>query len=200
MKLVRKLLAAAALMTAASTTPVSADLHFSHIPMENGDSGILVVGNFEMSDDLSVFDKMVQQHQPVVVTFYSPGGSIFKALQLGRRIRHHGLQTFQAADSVCLSACAYAFMGGAGRFAEHRSIGLHRTAVLPGYYADTRNAVAAVQQATAEIMMYLVEMGVDPAILQLSLSTDNGDMYFMSTYEMTSFKVNKELGHRKAVH
>lgn len=197
MKIVGKFLTAVTLLATITVTPASADLRFSHLPLDTGVSGILVTGSFEMTDDLSEFEELVQRHQPVVVSFASPGGSISKALELGRLIRKHGLQTFQPTQSMCASACAFAFMGGAGRHAEHRAIGLHRSAVQPGYYTDVNNAVAAIQQATAEIMIYLLDMGIDPAVLQLSLTTDHGDMYFMSTYEMSAFRVTKDLGHRR---
>lgn len=197
---IRNMIGAVAMAVGAMTmSPAMADLQFDRIQLDNGDVGVLVAGQFEMTDDLSGFEELVKRDRPVVVSFASPGGSIYKALELGRLIRKYGIQTYQPNDVVCASACAFAFMGGAGRHSDPFALGIHRSAVMPGYYADVNDAVAAIQQTTAEIMRYLMEMGVDTGVLELSLSTANGEMHFLSPGEMATFNVTYDVGHRKAV-
>ncbi|RVG79139.1 hypothetical protein [Sinorhizobium meliloti] len=42
---------------------------------------------------------------------------------------------------------------------------------------------------TAEIMTYLIEMDVDPKLLQLSLSVPSDDMRYLTASEMRSYRV-----------
>ena len=68
------------------------------------------------------------------IRFHSPGGSLFAALELGEAIRKRGFDTevgrtnnSDKVPGVCASACAYAFMGGVGRYLEEGAkLGVHR--------------------------------------------------------------------------
>jgi hypothetical protein len=80
-------------------------------------------------------------------------------------------------------------VGGAQRQAEPGSIGVHRSSFAEGIAMDSQTAVAAIQSATADIIAYLVEMGVSPQLLQLSLSVDSTDMRYLTASEMTQFAV-----------
>jgi len=89
-------------------------------------------------------------------------------------------------------ACALAFVGGAYRIAEPGSIGVHQSSFSPESNVDGPTAVAAVQALTAQIMTYLVEMDVDPRLLQLSLSVPSHDMRYLTSSEMQDYKVTSD--------
>jgi hypothetical protein len=123
-----------------------------------------------------------------IVTFDSNGGNILAAIAYGRVIRALGLSTFELRSAQCASACALAFMGGVVRKAEPGSIGVHQASFSDGAI-NGQAATAAVQSMTALIMSYLIEMGVDPRLLQLSLSVPSSDMRYLTTQEMDDYKV-----------
>lgn len=138
---------------------------------------------------MAAFRSMVQASGATAVSFNSGGGSISKALALGREIRTLGLSTVQPRALECASACAFAFMGGVKRFAEPGAIGVHKSSFAPDSNFDVNSAVSAVQEATADIVTYMIEMGVKPAVLQLSLKIEANDMRYLSGREMEEFGV-----------
>ena len=50
-------------------------------------------------------------------------------------------------------------------------------------------AVSTVQAVTADIVSYMVEMGVDPSLLQLSLAYGSDDVRYLSASEMQHYRV-----------
>lgn len=102
-----------------------------------------------------------------VVYLNSPGGSLITAMQLGRVLREHGLDTevgargvdvTRATSGTCYSACPFVLAGGVRRQVIAGSvIGVHR--------ARNRQPVhdeAGFQQVVeGQVDAYLAEMGVD---------------------------------------
>ncbi|RWE48779.1 SH3 domain-containing protein [Mesorhizobium sp.] len=166
-----------------------AGLQFQAGETDGGLRYILVSGDFAYQDDLSVFEALARSSTAKAVTFRSPGGNIQKAMELGRLIRRLGLGTAQFRVSECASACSLAFLGGVIRFAEAGSIGVHKSSFQGDVPFSTQEAVSAVQQITADVITYMIEMGVDPALLQLSLQYDSNDIRYLSMSEMAKYKV-----------
>lgn len=176
-----------ALLLAVSGKPASADLSYLEKTVE-GFRYLVVNGSFEKSDDIGEFRAAVIRHDPQALTFNSRGGMIIKALELGREIRRFDLATFQERDNSCMSACAYAFMGGSTRFAEPGSIGVHKawfTKAMP----EAKIAVSAVQEITASVIEYMGEMGVDTGLLGLALQIESDDIRFLTREEMLTYNV-----------
>jgi hypothetical protein len=151
---------------------------------------ILIDGSFEMNDSSAELVELSQLTNAEFVVFNSVGGNVGTALEIGRAIRQMGMNTVQLRSLECASACAFAFMGGVNRFAEPGAIGVHRSSfgtALDGIDAEV--AVSAVQLHTAEVIEYLLEMDVDPAILQLALSYDANDIRYLSASEMVEFRL-----------
>ena len=82
--------------------------------------------------------------------------------------------------------------GGAKRYAEPGSIGVHRSSFSSEVPASTEEAVAAVQQGTADIIAFIIEMGADPAVLQVAYSYDSSDMRYLSGSEMTRYRITTD--------
>ena len=73
---------------------------------------VTVSGEFTSHDELSEFVRVVRASGATFVTFNSSGGSIYKAMELGRAIRALDLATLQLRKhGECASACSLAFMG-----------------------------------------------------------------------------------------
>ena len=122
-----------------------------------------------------------------MIEFDSPGGDIYKAMELGRKIRELGLDTFQTRALQCASACSLAFLGGVSRSSAANAIGVHRPYYPNGFPGDVDDAVVATQQATADMIGYIIDMGVDPALVQLSY--EYTDMRYLTQDEMARYRV-----------
>jgi len=155
-----------------------------------GDLSIVFVeGDFTTSDNLNEFAAFVQLHHPSAVVFNSPGGQVTKAIEFGRMVRSLNLNTIQIRSLECASACALAFLGGVLRYAEPGSIGVHKSSFSDTTGMSVNDAVSAVQQLTAHVVAYMVQMGVDPSLLELSLSYESNDIRYLSQSEMERYKV-----------
>jgi len=123
------------------------------------------------------------------IHFNSPGGSLAEGMKLGRAIRALQFSTtvgiynpkfIEGAnlDSICASACAYAFAGGTSRFLDQYTgkLGIHQ------FYAPAYANVSgeAVQQVSGLIVAYLDQMGVDPKAFTLSTLADRDGMIWLS--------------------
>ncbi|WFU89937.1 hypothetical protein QA644_28260 (plasmid) [Rhizobium sp. CC1099] len=159
------------------------------IQIKSGPPVILLKGEFSQVDDPELLSREVAASGAKVITFDSNGGNVLAAMAYGRMIRSLGLSTFQLRTVQCASACTLAFVGGAIRQAEPGAIGVHQSSFSPESDLDGHAAVAAVQTMTAQIMTYLIEMGVDPKLLQLSLSVSTDDMRYLTASEMQTYNV-----------
>ena len=155
---------------------------------DEGLSYVVVSGEFAATDNLRDFTRAVTRSGATIVAFDSPGGSVVKAIELGRLIRGMGLSTFQPREFECVSACALAFMGGAERLAQPGAIGVHRSTFGDASLSST-DAVEAIQQSTAFVVGYMVEMGVDAALLELMLGYSSRDVRYLSLSEMEHYRV-----------
>ncbi|PZO79520.1 MAG: hypothetical protein DI629_09045 [Mesorhizobium amorphae] len=182
-------MALGALICGFPATGALADLRYRADQTPGGVRYLIVEGGFEHGDDLSEFRAAVRANDPTIIGFNSPGGNIIKAMELGRLIRVFGLNTLQSRSLECASACSLAFMGGVSRSAEPGSIGVHKSSFSGDTPIASHDAVSAVQAITAEIVTYMVEMGIDPSILQLSLRYDSDDIRYLSKSEMQQYRV-----------
>lgn len=175
-----------AIITFFMLTSWASALEFKYV--DNMPDLILVQGPFEADDNLDTFVNMVRAKNIKLVTFNSNGGNTYKSFELGRLIRRLGLDTVQLRSNNCESACAFAFMGGVNRNAQPGSIGIHQSA-FTSKDIETDVAVIAIQLLVADIVAYHTEMGIDPSILHLMMSTPNSDIRYLSVDEMVRFKM-----------
>lgn len=150
---------------------------------------ISVGGEFLYGENLAEFTQLVNQIHATVVTFNSPGGSPVTAMELGRLIRILNLATYQPRTLECSSACALAFFGGTTRVSDPGAIGVHKSSFANPSSMNIEDAVSQVQYLTGLTISYMTEMGVDPALLQLSLQYEKDDIRYLSGSEMTSYHV-----------
>lgn len=170
--------------------PAYANLTYTSGQMEDGPKFVIVTGEFEMNDDLSAFTQIVAATAPIYVSFNSPGGAVYKAMDLGRLIRQYGLSTIEPKMGTgCVSACTLAFLGGVKRFAEAGAIGVHRSSFAQGIDVSGTDATVAIQKLTADIITYMIAMGADPSLLQVAYNYGSDDMRYLSSSEMAHYRV-----------
>lgn len=166
-----------------------AELRFSADSLNDGTNIVIVSGEISSSDRLDEFVSLAASRKASMVVFDSPGGNIYGAMKLGRMIRALQLNTVQIRQMDCASACALAFVGGVRRSATPGSIGVHRSSFAPSATMGREDAVAGVQEVTADILSYLGEMGVSAKFLEFSLRYDSADMRYLSGAEMAELNV-----------
>lgn len=178
---------------AAALSHAQAAVSIEKLQVDGGQNVLVIRGQFEFNARPEELAAAVAESGARIVTFHSNGGNVHAAMAFGRAIRALGLETIQLRAAECASACALAFVGGVRRTAEPGSIGVHQSSFSGDAAIDGHEAVAAVQAMTAEIMTYLIEMGVDPKLLQLSLSIPGSDMRYLTAGEMAQFGVTTSL-------
>jgi len=180
-----------AIAAACLSLPTKSSANLQYLPRQTdaGANFLVVSGEFESTDDIADFNKAIRDSNASAVFFQSRGGNVVKAMQLGRAIRALGISTIQIRGIDCASACSLAFMGGTQRYAEPGSIGVHKSSFADTSGLSVEDAVSVVQQLTAEVIAYMTEMGVDPALLQLSLQYDSSDIRYLSGSEMERYRM-----------
>ncbi|MEM6696335.1 MAG: hypothetical protein AAF626_16875 [Pseudomonadota bacterium] len=124
------------------------------------------------------------------VVLHSPGGSVADALAIGRALREAELNTLVDANAVCFSACPYMLAGGVTRIAEDGAlVGVHQhyfdeNTLLPAFMA-----VEDIQRGQGEVLIYLIEMGVDPALMQHALVTGPDEIYVLTADELSAYRL-----------
>jgi len=126
----------------------------------------------------------------VKVTLHSPGGSVSDALEIGRALRAHGAATEIQAHDICLSACPYILAGGKTRHvADNGYVGVHQhyfdeNTMLPAFLA-----VEDIQRGQGAVLTYLIEMEIDPAVMQHALVTPPAEIYILTQEELAEYKL-----------
>jgi len=107
-------------------------------------------------------------------------------MEFGRVIRSLDLMTTQVKNVECYSACVYAFMGGAYRYAGEGSLAIDR-AMFDGN--DSLTTKESLHEFGGSLVDYSVEMGVDPNVLKLAGSVPDGNPHFLTESEMKQYLV-----------
>ncbi len=177
-----------AVVIALAAAPAHA-VTYNAFRLDDGTGVVVVTGEFLSTDRVTNFLAAIRSVDAVIVGFDSPGGSPYSAMEHGRMIRQLGLRTLQSRELECASACAFAFVGGAIRFAQPGSIGVHRSSLRQGGRYDPHIAVDVTQELTGQLLAYLREMDIDPELLQISLEYGADDMRYLSGSEMARMRV-----------
>lgn len=109
-------------------------------------------------------------------------------------------------SGICASACAYAFLGGLNRFVNSpyypgsgNLLGFHQfygssergsDMLTPEQVEEIETTSFSVAQAiTGKIVLYAVEMGVDPRIVAFASATPSNDLYYPTAAEIEEFSI-----------
>lgn len=116
-------------------------------------------------EDGDRFSTIAHRYQEAIVSLNSPGGSLLSGIQIGTVIRLRAFNTVVKNNSMCASACAYAWLAGVQRYAEANSkIGFHAA------YIIERGMAKETGVGNALLGSYLARIGL----------TDEAIAYFTS--------------------
>lgn len=141
----------------------------------------LVPDNYDEEIDTYIYTDMDR------IILESPGGSLPAALEVGRILRKTGLKVQVGGFSLretdyteaCLSACAYAFLGGTKRVIEvDGQIGFHKFFVNAekDNLVRTNAILDQVQKFSSDVIAYIVEMGIDARVFVEASETASDDL------------------------
>lgn len=147
------------------------------------------------------------------VTFNSPGGDLAAAIRLGRLLRDRECATavadtravpgslwHESGPGVCESACAFAFMGGNTRYwhlEEPMGGGAPRSRLgVQQFFNRDGNALpsAATQQIMGQLLIYLMDMEIDPEVLTIASRTPANGMHYFTVEEVARLGLSTERG------
>lgn len=167
-----------------------------------------VVAEGTIEDD-SVNDFRKLGGGPALIYLNSEGGSLMGALALGNEFRKQGVRTVVgkavprsdnpnfdqvSENAVCLSACAYAFLGGVERMVPvGAKFGIHSfsSEAKPGNEASYSAAdITNAQILTGILLEYTQRMGADPIIVKMASEQPADAMYELTEEELDQLRVN----------
>lgn len=125
---------------------------------------------------------------PIVVRLASPGGNLVGSLQLGQAFREFNSTVIVGKGARCVSACVYAFLGGAARRVIDGRIGVHRFRP-EGEESDRDFPNVLVQRATEVLTEYVTHMGADPELIKLAMGVSPPAVHFLDAAELRSYRV-----------
>ncbi len=148
------------------------------------------------------------EHETGEFVFNSPGGNLVAGLEVGLMIRQaKGStsvgRTVPEADSPdnyslqsgqCVSACAFAFLGGVDRNVEAGALGIHQfynEVALDKPEEPIYNALdlSTNQLLSALLINFAFEMGVDPRFVSQASSVPPTSVHFLNDQELDEWKV-----------
>jgi len=216
LKAVRLILLISLVFVLASIYPVSAqesgrgasaedgEMRFSSAHTGNAAEWTVAEGRITANTPRA-FRKWMQQNPPRFVYLHSPGGDLWGGIQLGVLFRQHGYMTavgqttksaseYTTKPGQCVSACAYAFLGGIERTAKGGEIGFHQfyNPALLQETISSHEAAASISstQATVGILaLYLKTMGIDGEVLFLAASKGPNGMEFPSEPDLQRLRI-----------
>lgn len=135
----------------------------------------------------------------------SSGGSLQEGIALGRRIRargfhavvgrHDGVGLDPVKPGNCLSACAYAFLGGVGRnVPEGSRLGFHQFGLPGGAALPSAVGLVGGQEVSGILLAYIIEMGVDPRLFVLASATPSTGMVYPSLEQRLAYDIETPRG------
>lgn len=166
-------------------------------PDPSGDFVFITVEGELVAGDEKKFAQAALQNDMAIVVLNSPGGSTLAGVEIGKAIRLKGFFTYVPADTVCASACGYAWLAGVQRYMEETSkIGFHASFIqengvnretgvgnaLVGAYLNSlglsQYAIAYISSAPPDSMTWLTlqdaeSVGIDVKIADETAPSTN---------------------------
>jgi hypothetical protein len=87
-----------------------------------------------------------------------------------------------------MSACPYVLAGGAQRSIDDTAlVGVHQHYFGQNTLLPAAFAVEDIQHGQGEVMRYLIDMGIDPAVMQHALTTPPDQIYVLLPDQLEAY-------------
>ncbi|WP_296419798.1 hypothetical protein [Pseudooctadecabacter sp.] len=153
-------------------------------------TGRIAPGDADRFADFLVAEETAGRDLPDILRLNSPGGSVSDALSIGQRARDDGMDTVMEAGDICLSACPYMLSAGVIRTVDDDAqVGVHQhffdtNTILPAFLA-----VEDIQRGQGQVMTYLIDMGVNPEVMQHALVTPPDEIYVLLPEQLVEYDI-----------
>lgn len=138
------------------------------------------------SDDLLVF--LARNPKVKRILLHSPGGNLGGGLDLGWTLRSKGLDTVIGSKMRCLSACAYAFLGGGRREVRRGGVvGVHRFSSKSDALAYSEHEVQVLVEGMTR---YVEGMGVSPRLISAASRAGRDEMILLSHSDARALRLD----------
>jgi hypothetical protein len=140
------------------------------------------------------------------VFFNSPGGSTIQARIMGRTMREYRMRAGVArtvligseqkarlftTNSRCASACVYALIGASVReLSPEAELGIHAIRFVWTAPGPIRGSPPSMEAALERLRNYVVEMGVDPALVDVAARAGADDIHWLTRAEIEKFHID----------
>ena len=145
-----------------------------------------------------------------LVLIESPGGTVLGAMQLGTVFRQIGAVVIVASalsvgegdqalmvSGACLSACVYAFVGGARRVVPSISrLGIHRMVInerVFGPDGEGTHEVFGSKDIVSALAAYTRDMGVDPRMIAYAETIAPEELHIVTARELARWRLARRL-------
>lgn len=166
-----------------------------HPHLTEGGVSVVIASGDIVDGDTDKLERLLDQGkvESRIIMLDSPGGDLLEAMSLGRSLRYFGFTTFLHQEAECLSACAYAFLGGEYRVAlPGAAIGVHQ---FSGGLDDMKDQ-SYTQSISGFVIGYLNDMGINPKVAEKAMMTPPDRMHVFSEEEVAKFGILTEPGQR----
>lgn len=119
------------------------------------------------------------------VELHSPGGQVYRGLEIARVINDLSLNTWITPGSECYSACSIAFLAGKLRLADGL-LGVHQVSGV--------NDDSLTQSVISDVFDALRQFGTPDALVSRMLRTPPHDIYVFSADELEDLGINRRSG------
>jgi len=151
---------------------------------------------------------------PKILRLQSIGGEVRASIELGQKLRAEGFATEVGSDApipnalnfgegrasesrpgFCISACAYAFLGGIRRSLNGQvRYGVHRffpksAIVGPKPHQFTGEDFDRIQRLSADLIRYVIQMGVDPRLIALASEAGPDGIRWINAEEARELRI-----------
>jgi hypothetical protein len=170
--------------TPAPSMPSSAQGSVARLGYNQAGEVIVRVSGALTRDALGQFQQAIGDEQRVVVVLEGPGGNLSTGIEIGNRIRLRGYRTAVAPGTVCASACAIAWLGGARRHLDPSSrVGFHAA------YIDENGRQMESGVGNALVGSYANRLGLTDSAVIFITSAGPQEMNWVQTGSMNAYGV-----------
>jgi hypothetical protein len=145
------------------------------------------------ADKLKIFAAEHNIERGGEIYFQSRTGNRLEGMRMGRLIRQLGFKTHigetdGATPGNCISACAFAYLGGTSRFMNaNANFGLHRFYRSQG--EDQEFQLQEAQSVSEQMVQYIREMGVDTRLFRYMAQPGSEEVVFLAKPTLQSLGV-----------
>ncbi len=142
---------------------------------ENGKPNIVILSGDLVLGDQKKFISQTLSLDAAIVVFESNGGNLIAGIEIGKAIRLKDFVTYVPADTVCASACAFAWLGGTKRLLSRSArIGFHAA------FINERGVARESGMGNALAGAYLNQLGLPSRAISYITSAAPSDMTWLT--------------------